>query len=98
MKENQGVLRSFLPGWKSACENIENITFKVVWLSSTLAWVGLEVRSVGDEYDWNRENLGATPQRALYFNQVLKWLIVSLQSSVGLGKCKVCCLEGQQAF
>lgn len=88
----------FSPGQTSACENIENITFKVACLGSALAWVGLGVRSLGEDYDWNRENLEATPQRALYFNHVLKWIIVSLQSSVGLGKSKVCCLQGQQAL
>lgn len=72
---------------------MENITFKVVWLGSALAWVGLGVRGIGEYYDWNRENLEAAPQRALYFNHVLKWVIVSLQSSVGVGKCKVC-LQG----
>lgn len=90
--------QKFSPGQTSICENIENITFKVVGLGSALAWVGLGVRSLGEDYDWNRENLEAAPQRGLYFNHVLKWVIVSLQSSVGLGKCKVCCLQGQQAL
>lgn len=54
---------------------MQNIAFKVVWLGSALAWVGLGAGGVGENYDWNRENLEAAPQRALYFNHVLKWVI-----------------------
>lgn len=63
------------------------ILFKVAFLGSALTWVGLEVRGVSEEYDLNREYLGDIPQRALYFNRVLKFGIFSLQSSVDLGKC-----------
>ena len=63
--------------------------FKVAFLGSALAWVGLGVKGVDEEYNLNREHLGGIPQRALYFNDVLNLRIFSLQSSVDLGKCKV---------
>lgn len=74
------------------------IPFKVAFLGPALAWVRLGVRGVGEEYNLNREHLGGIPQKALYFNHVLKLGIFSLQSRVDLGKYKVCCLLGQQVL
>lgn len=97
-KKTKVFLKDFYLDRRSPGATFKIIPFKVGFIGSALACVGLGVRGVGEKHDLNKEHLGGIPQRALCFNHVLKLGIFSLQSSVDLGKCRVCCLLGQQVL
>lgn len=66
MTANQGVLNCFLPGQISTMRTFVIIHFKVASFGPALAWVGLGVRGVGEEYDLNREHFVRIQQRTLF--------------------------------